>query len=162
MIDLHKVDLLEALLQLPYTFVMPDILFNDEWLCLSDEEKAALCGQGLEVRELPGKSVERATRYFNQHVPLTLNDCFALALAEEMEDCILMSGDGSLRRIADSNSIQVRGVLWVTDELETHNIVEPEILRDALRVFRDDDAIFLPEDQVLRRFRRLSQRLKRG
>ena len=161
MIDLRKVGLLEALLQLPYTFVMPDILFNDEWLCLTDEEKTALRDQGLEVKELSGAIVEKATRYFNQHAPLTLNDCFALTLAEEVEDCILMSGDGPLRRIADGNNIEVRGVLWLTDELEMHGIVDLETLRDALRIFRDDDAIFLPAEEISRRLRRLGQRLGR-
>ncbi len=42
MIDLQKAGLLEALLRLPYTFVMPDTLFEDEWLCLDDAEKQTL------------------------------------------------------------------------------------------------------------------------
>ena len=97
MIDLRKVGLLEPLLRLPYSFVMPDTLFEDEWLCLSQAEKQALCDLGLDVRTLPGRLVERASRYFNQHTRLTLNDCFALVLAEEIEDCILLTGDSPLR-----------------------------------------------------------------
>ena len=70
MIDLRKADLLEALLQLPYAFVMPDTLFEDEWLCLSDAEKRTLRALGLEVRSLPGPLVQRAGRYFNEHARL--------------------------------------------------------------------------------------------
>ena len=78
MVDLRKAELLEALMALPYTFVMPNTLFDDEWLCLSPAEKKRLCEQGLEVRELPGPAVERAAVYFNRHRRLKLNDCFAL------------------------------------------------------------------------------------
>ena len=97
MIDLRKAALLEALLRLPYKFVMPDTLFEDEWLCLSDSEKRGLRDLGLEVRSLPGPLVQRASGYFNRHSRLKLNDCFALTLAEEVVNCILLTGDGPLR-----------------------------------------------------------------
>ncbi len=159
MIDLRKAGLLEALLRLPYRFVMPNTLFDDEWLCLTDEEKAAVCAQGLEVIDLSGNLVLRAQGYFNRHAALKLNDCFALTLAEEIEDSILMTGDGPLRRIADDNAVEVRGVLWATDELEAHGVVAPRILYDALRLFQDDDLVFLPPGEIVRRLRRLGRLL---
>ena len=159
MIDLRKADLLEAVLRLPYTFVMPDTLFEDEWLCLTDAEKRALCDLGLEVRGLPGLLVQRAGRYFNQHGRLKLNDCFALTLAEEIEECILLTGDGPLRRIAEGKGIEVRGVLWATDELEAHGVVPLATIHAALRLFHDDEMVFLPPDELLRRIRRLARLL---
>lgn len=156
-IDLRKVALLQETLRLPYTFVTVNTLFEDEWLSLSDGEKKALCDQGLEVRDLPGPSVQRAQRYFNQHRRLKLNDCFALSLAEDTQDSILLTGDGLLRRIAEGNGIEARGVLWITDELETHGIVSPARLLDALRLFQQDALVFLPKEEILRRIRRLSQ-----
>lgn len=157
MIDLHKVELLEALLRLPYAFVMPNTLFDDEWLSLTVAEKARLQKLGLEVHILPGPLVERAARYFNRHRRLKLNDCFALVLAEETEDCILLTGDGSLRRIAEDRGLETRGVLWATDELEAHRIVSPRRLHKALRLFHEDTLVFLPEDEILRRLRRLAR-----
>ena len=59
MIDLRKADLLEAILRLPHRFVMPDTLFDDEWLSLLDYEKAVLRSNGLEVVELSGGLVRR-------------------------------------------------------------------------------------------------------
>lgn len=159
MIDLRKAALLEALLRLPYAFVMPDTLFEDEWLCLTGDEKRVLCDLGLEVRTLPGPLVERAGGYFNDHRRLKLNDCFALTIAEEIGDCILLTGDGPLRRIAEDKGIEVRGVLWVTDELETHGIVSPAALHAALRLFHEDDLVFLPADEITRRLRRLARLL---
>ena len=159
MIDLRKAALLESLVRLPYTFVMPDALFEDEWLCLSNTEKRTLCDLGLEVRSLPGPLVQRASHHFNQHSRLKLNDCFALTLAEEIGDCILLTGDGPLRRIAEGNGIEVRGVLWVMDELEAHDIVAVASLHAALRLFHDADLVFLPPEEVLRRIRRLARLL---
>ncbi|MEX2376330.1 MAG: type II toxin-antitoxin system VapC family toxin [Dehalococcoidia bacterium] len=159
MIDLRKVALLEALLRLPYTFVMPDTLFEDEWLCLTATEKQALCNLGLDVRSLSGELVQRSGEYFNQHAPLKLNDCFALTLAEEIGDCILLTGDGPLRRVAEGNGIEVRGVLWITDELEAHNIESAAVLHATLRVFQDDSLVFLPPDEITRRLRRLARML---
>lgn len=157
MIDLRKVALLEAFLRLPYTVVMPDTLFDDEWLSLSDDEKETLRDLGLEVRSLSGELVQCAGAYFNQHVRLKLNDCFALTLAEDIADCILLTGDRSLRRVAEDKGIEVHGVLWVMDELEAHNIESPDVLRAALQLFRDDDLVFLPPDEIARRMRQLTR-----
>ena len=159
MIDLRKVALLEALLRLPYTFVMPDTLFEDEWLCLADDEKETLLDLGLDVRSLSGELVQRAGGYFNQHARLKLNDCFALTLAEDIGDCVLLTGDGPLRRVAEDNGIEVRGVLWITDELEAHKVESAAVLHAALRMFRDDDLVFLPPDEIVRRMRRLARML---
>ncbi len=160
MIDLRKASLLEEFLRLPYTFVMPDVLFEDEWLCIDDREKATLQQRGLEVRELPGASVARAQRYFNEHNLLKLNDCFALTLAEDIEDSILLTGDGPLREISQGNGVEARGVLWITDELEKHDTVPLPQLYEALQLFHDDDLVFLPRNETLKRLRRLAKLLQ--
>lgn len=157
MIDLRKAELLEELLRLPYTFVMPDTLFDDEWLSLTAAEKKRLRKLGLEVHSLPGPLVERAVRYFNRHRRLKLNDCFALVLAEDTEDSILLTGDGLLRHIAEGCGLEVRGVLWATDELEKNGIVPPRRLLEVLRLFHEDTLVFLPEEDILRRLRRLAR-----
>lgn len=157
MIDLRKAALLEAVLRLPYAFVMPNTLFEDEWLCLTAPEKKTLRDGGLEVRDLPGPSVTRAAQYYNRHKRLKLNDCFALALAEDIKDSILLTGDGPLRAVAEGNGVEVHGVLWLTDELEAHTIVSLRRLHDALRILHEDDLVFLPADEVLRRIRRLAR-----
>lgn len=62
MIDLGKADLLEPMLRLPHRFVMPDALFENEWLGLGQEEKQTLRDLGLDVRTLTGPPVQRAAR----------------------------------------------------------------------------------------------------
>ena len=159
MIPLRKVALLTDILKLPYMFAMPDMLFEDEWSSPSAKEKKALREAGLQVRELAETAVTRAVAYFNRHGRLGLNDCFAFVLAEDIENSILLTGDSLLRSVAEETGIEVRGVLWVMDELEKNGIVSLCRLRDALRVFHNDDLTFLPMDEVLRRIRRLEKRL---
>ena len=157
MIDLRKAGLLDSLLQLPHGFVMPDALFEDEWHSLSQSERQTLRELGLEVRTLPGQLVKRAALLFNRHARLKLNDCFALVLAEEIEDCILLTSDNPLRRVAEAIGIEVHGVLWIVDEMEVHRVLPPQALHDALRVLQEDDFVFLPADELLRLIRRLAQ-----
>ena len=159
MIDLRKVALLEALLALPFTFVMPNTLFEDEWLNLGRKERRKLQDLGLEVRDLARPVVERAARYANRHRRLKLNDCFALALAEDIGDSILLTGDGTLRRIAEGRGLEVRGVLWAIDELERNETVPLQALHGALELFLDDTLVFLPADELLKRLRRLAKLL---
>ena len=111
MIDLRKAALLGAILALPYTLMMPDTLFEDEWLNLSASDKEMLRDGGLELRELPGPAVTRAAAYFNRHSRLALGDCFALTLAEEVDGSILLTGDAPLREVAEGKGIEIHGVL---------------------------------------------------
>ena len=159
MIDLRKAALLEQMLRLPYTFVMPTPLFNDEWASPDDAEKARLLELGLQTRELPGELVSRAAAYFNANRRLKLNDCFALVLAEETDDSILLTGDALLRRLAGENDVEARGVLWITDELEAHGIADARVLHDALCLLQQDTLVFLPGDELLKRIRRLARLL---
>lgn len=159
MIDLRKAELLDALLGLPYTFAMPNTLFEDEWLCLDDGEKAKLRDRGLEVHNLSGRAVQVAADHFNRHRRLKLNDCFALTLTQELDDSMLLTGDGLLRRVAEEQGVEVRGVLWATDQMEEHGTASNRRLYDALQLFHDDAMVFLPTREIARRIRRLAQLL---
>ncbi len=157
MIDLGKAALLDAALALPYTFVTPDTLFENEWLYPSDEK--FLRSSKLDVRELPGPDVKRAAAYLNRHRALKINDCFLLAMAESLKGSILLTGDQALRAIAEHNGVEVHGVLWVIDALQSQEIVPLRELYDALRLLHDDPRVFLPTHEVQRRIKRMEELL---
>src|SRR5207247_354597 len=105
-IDLGKGRLVRTVLKLPYVFVLPDVLFNDELLNFGVVPKDDLCRLGLHVVELDAYGTRRAMEHFARHLALTVNDSFALALAEQTEDCILLTGDSDLRKIAAGIGIE--------------------------------------------------------
>jgi hypothetical protein len=56
--------------------------------------------------------------------------------------------------------IEVHGVLWIIDELEHHGVGSKEQWYEAPRLFEQDDLVFLPQEEIRRRLRRLSQLMK--
>ena len=159
MVAFRKAALLDVVLEIPYTFTMPDTLFNDKSLRLTADHKKLLCDRGFEIRILPGSTVIRVSAHFNRHRHLKLNDCFALALAEEIDGSILLTDEDPLRTVAKGNGFETRGVLWVLDELESRRIVSPSKILDALLLFRDDDVAFPTKNEVIRRIKRLEKLL---
>ena len=59
LIDLRKASLLDVFLRLPYEFLIPNTLFEEELLKFTDEEKNILLHGGLQVMDLPGGTVAR-------------------------------------------------------------------------------------------------------
>lgn len=160
LIDLRKASLLDALVRLPYQLLIPNTLFEDELLKFTTAQKRALLRGGLQVIDLPGDRVIRAIEV-SQEVPrLSIHDGFAFSLAEQHEGSVLLSGDGALRSYAAACAMEVRGVLWVIDELHRHQIVSVTALVDALALFAADATVRLPAREVaayIRRYQALHQ-----
>jgi len=156
LIDLRKVSLLDALLRLPFEFLIPDTLFEDELLKFTAAQKKALLRGGLKVIELPGERVLRAQAVIRQSPRLSVNDGFAFALAESHPGCILLSGDGELRDLATRQQMEVHGVLWVIDEIHRNQIETAQTLLVALRTFSADSTVRLPKRDVTAFIKRFS------
>lgn len=143
LIDLRKASLLQTFLRLPYEILIPNTLFEEELLKFTTAEKALLRG-GLKVMDLPGENVLRAQHVVSNMPQLSIHDGFAFALAEMCPGCILLSGDGGLRTLAEEHDIEVRGVLWVIDEIYRNGLVGTEDIVTVLRLFIDDPTVRLP------------------
>src|SRR5450755_2639218 len=117
LIDLRKVSMLDIFLRLPYEFLIPNTLVEEELLKFTPAQKKALIRGGLKVVDLPGERVLRAQAIVRELPRLSVHDGFAFALAESHRDCILLSGDDRLRSLAAKHEIEVHGILWVLDEL---------------------------------------------
>lgn len=160
LIDLRKVALLDAFLKLPYEVIIPNTLFEDELLKFTAAQKRALLKGGLKVVDLPGESVLRAQGVIRDQPRLTLHDGFAFALAESHPGCILLTGDGGLRSFATAQCVEVRGVLWLIDEVHHHDLETPENLLAALENLAADPTVRLPSRELaafIKRYRSASQ-----
>lgn len=114
---------------------------------------------GLEVIVLPGEQVSRAGDYSNQNRRLNINDCFALVLAENTQECVLLTGDNPLRAVAETANVEAHGVLWAIDQLHELTDTPAWMLHEALIIFNDDPLVWLPEDELIRRLRQFKKLL---
>lgn len=159
LIDLRKASLLDAFVHLPYELLIPNTLFEDELLKFTPAQKQALVSGGLKVIDMPGERVSRAIEVARQVPRLSINDGFAFALAEQHAGCVLLSGDGALRIHAMSCSMEVRGVLWVIDELHGHGIAPVTTILEALNLLGADHTVRLPAREIgaaIRRYQALT------
>lgn len=148
LIDLRKASLLDAFLKLPCEILIPNTLFEDELLKFTNAQKKALVRGGLKVMDLPGERVLRAQQVVRSTPQLSINDGFAFALAETYTGCILLTGDGSLRALAATHHMKVRGILWVVDEIHGKKLDTAASLHAALLLLGDAPAGRLPRRQL--------------
>lgn len=160
LIDLAKTRLLENLLRLPYRFVIPDVLYADELIILHHYRREQLLDIGFVLGELDGPQVGKAGEYGHHYPALSLNDCFALVMAETTPDAVLLASDRRLRSVAARHRVETHGILWLLDQLLERGAVDPAILRDALQSLARDRTVRLPVKEAQRRMRTLAKRLE--
>ena len=148
LIDLKKVSLLDTFLRLPHEFLIPNTLFEEEFLRFTAAQKKALVCGGLQVIDLPGEKVLHAQAVLRKIPQLSVRDGFAFALAESYPGCILLTGDNELCSLATQHDMEVYGVLWVLDEMYRNHLTTPAILLAALYVFSADPTVRLPRREV--------------
>lgn len=156
-IDLAKARLIENLLRLPYDFVIPDVLFADELITLENYSKHELVDLGFNIGSLDGQGVALATQFIQQHSGPSINDFFALALAQLTTDSILLTGDNRLRKAAGIEKVDVHGVLWVVDEIHRQRVAGSKELIVALQNWHDDETVWLPSKEIEHRIATLSK-----
>jgi len=65
-----------------------------------------------------------------QYTQPSRSDCFALVLAKQ-EQCPVLTGAKSLRKVAESEQVEVHGTLWVVGGLLQHQLITPDSARVA-------------------------------
>lgn len=151
LIDLHKADLIGAMLSLPYRFIVPLPIRLDELLTVDTGSWAEFERQGLEVYDLAPDEVDQAIRLRRDHPALSTYDCLALATALSLNPAILLTGDRMLRTVARRKGLQTHGVLWVWDRLAARKALPRDRLKKAISIWRDDRSVFLPPAEIAKR-----------
>ena len=145
LIDLRKGGLLAVLRNLPYRFVVP----LPQWRQLDDA--------GMITHDLTPDEVAQALALKERRPALSANDslCFVTALTH---DGILLTGDALLRRVATESGLRVHGVLWIVDQLDVARGCARSLLIQALKTWKDDGTVFLPQVELSNRLENLATR----
>lgn len=150
-IDLERAEILDYVFTLPYRFIVPDALYEQE---LKDYGGERLIAKGLLVRVLTGKQVQEAQRLRALERRISIHDSYALSLAKT-EAAILLAGDAAMRRLAETEGVRCHGVLWAFDQLEDKQSVSPVLLLEALTRLAAHPRCRLPPYEVNLRLARL-------
>lgn len=137
---------------LPFEFAVPDLLFARE---LVGELGDRLIQLGLRIEELTPVEVQRATIVNRQNVQLSTPDTFAFAIAES-RGWGLLTGDGTLRKLATAEQLDMHGVLWVFDQLADGAHVDFDRLHGGLSALAAHPRCRLPAKDVQERLARFT------
>ena len=112
---------LEQAFQLPHEMIVPDVMLADTLLELEDCDPSALVKMGARVGHLDADGIELARTYQADYPALSTSETFAIVLAEAAgEGSILLTGETLLCSIAEAHGLEVRGLLWILDEMHRH------------------------------------------
>lgn len=146
LIDLRKVHLIEAFLSLPYDFLIPDVILELELRSFSEDEIDFL-EQNATVSSLTSQELQQVHTLIPLHQALSEVDIFVLVTARKHPDAILLTGDHRLRGLAEQESLEVHGVLWVIEELAKVGTSLTNLQR-ALEFWRLEPACRIPIDLI--------------
>ena len=139
------------MLELPYRFIVPYPIRVDELLDFTQLEWDMLETGGMEVYDLPPNQMVEVLAARRATPQLSAYDCMCLVSTRHHADSILLTGDMQLRKTAQAENLRTHGVLWIIDELRDKNACTDDIIRRALETWRDDQSVFLPPQEILKR-----------
>lgn len=144
-IDFGRAGLLDALFELPFTYISTDFVFGE----LNYPDPESLRNRGLISESLSAAEVESLHVLMAEHGNSSLADvsCYMVAKNKGLP---LLTGDGRLRKQAQKDGLQVHGALWLLDQLLAYAVVAPQQAAAALLTMRAAGAR-LPEAECLHR-----------
>ncbi len=116
LIDMCKLGLVDSVFQLHYEFRTVDVVWN-ELRTEHQETYLPYVNTGrLVIAQIDEVEWEEVTMVHQIRPQLSFPDCTALVYAKN-RDAILLTSDKNLRSTARQNKVDVRGHLWIFDEL---------------------------------------------
>ena len=148
-IDMEDCGLTQIMFRLPYQFFVPDILYYDEL----EAEHPDLLGRCLHALELTQVTILKLMALSECYKQPSRYDCLALAAAIQ-ESCTLLTGDKSLRNAAKKEQVDVKGTIWLVEELIKHRLINKQQAGSAFDEMKQAGSR-LPWDEVSKLLNRM-------
>ena len=150
LLDMDAGGLLEPMFRLGLRFAAPDVLIAREL----QREEARLRDLGLRVLEVRSEGVKYMETLAADAASRGVGrlDLFAVALCRQ-ENGTLLTGDARLRVLAERESLEVHGTLWLVDTLIAARRIRAPRVRRSYAAMREVGRR-LPWDEVERQIRK--------
>ena len=156
-IDFQAIQRLEMPFLLDYTFLMSSEVLARELRSPADFPEKLLSA-GLQQTEISEEEYWLAMEFRAKYHRLSEADAVALAIAKN-RSITLLSGDGALRKAAQTEGVPIKGTIWVFDELLNSALVsDNEYLQAMLDLkAQQDKGRRLPIKEIEARIQRFTQ-----
>lgn len=150
-IDLHSIGLLEAMCDLPYEIHTVDFVESE----IVDKQQRIVFDQLVSARKINVNSftaqelMEIVTEHSEISGNLSIPDCSVCYYARKHK-VPMLTGDRRLRKYAETQSIEVHGILFLFDEMVKYSVLEPHIAATKLDELLHKNAR-LPKSEILQR-----------
>jgi len=134
--------LTEIMFKLPFQFTVPDILYYDEL----ENDHLNLLELGLVSLELTEVTLRKSMALDQTHKKPSRYDCLALAAAIQ-EECMLLTGDRALTKVARKEQVETKGTIWLVEQLIVHNLINKSQANKAFDDMKEAGSR-LPWDEV--------------
>lgn len=153
-IDFAIIEKLELPFKLPYIYLMDNDAIEDELLNPSEIGRR-LIDLGLRKTELTEEEFFLAEELINKYAKPSLYDCIALAIAK-VRGIILLTGDGALRKAAQTEGVNVMGTIGILDELSEGGYIEQEEFQYCIKELLNlnGSKVRLPEGELRKRLKK--------
>lgn len=124
LIDLWDIGLLELVFDLKLEIHTTDLVVSEIQQEAQARALQALIAEGkLRVHSFTPKELAELVTFRAVHSSLSLEDCSAWRIADQLQ-AILLTGDSALRRKAAAAGLEVHGSLWLLDELVSQSLID--------------------------------------
>lgn len=153
-IDLHSVGLLEEMCRLPYEIHTVDFVVAE----IADADQRRIFDELVARGEISvdGFTADEVIEIVEEHSSvsgnLSIPDCSVCYFARK-HNVPMLTGDRRLRRYAEEQSIEVHGILFIFDELVSHDIISTSMAADRLEELFAINAR-LPKTEIRNRINR--------
>lgn len=150
LIDLVKLELIDAFSKLDFDLHTTDFVLDE----LNDEQRTPIVnlnnGKKLTVIEtIETTDFQGITTILEKSTGLSFEDCSVWYYSKKLEGALL-TGDGKLRKEVSKDGIEVRGIIYLFDEL-----LRQELLTFELAIYKMEDLKILnnrlPQKEIAKR-----------
>lgn len=153
LMDIVKLDLTEAFLALGFELYTTDFVFAE----MEPEQQEQLASDTLIKIGADAVDMTAIFEMMEQHAGLSFEDCSTWHFAQKM-DGILVTGDGRLRKKATAAGLEVRGMIYIIEQIKIQEIIPINICIEKLRLLKElndrlpinaiDERIILWENEI--------------